>query len=203
MTHWIVRASVAAGCLFFCLGNAQSQMCITPPSGMTAWYPGDGDANDLLGLNNGSLQNGAGFAPGKVGQAFSLNGVNQFVTLPQNFLPYPARGNSSSTPISVDAWFQTTSGGVILGQQGEVGPTAVPSGWVPAIYVGTDGMLYAELFWGAMSPLSSAPRKVNDGAFHHVAVTYDGATEQVYLDGAYSLEVIIAVSTPGGADWAG
>jgi hypothetical protein len=31
----------------------------------------------------------------------------------------------------------------------------------------------------------------------------DGTSEQVYLDGAYSLEVILAVSVPGGDDWAG
>jgi len=51
--------------------------------------------------------------------------------------------------------------------------------------VGTDGYLYAELFWkGTVAPISSAPIKVNNGAFHLVAVTYDGVNEAVYLDGA-------------------
>jgi hypothetical protein len=36
---------------------------------------------------------------------------------------------------------------------------------------------------GAVSPLVSS-YAVNDGQWHHVAVTYDGATETVYLDGA-------------------
>jgi hypothetical protein len=50
--------------------------------------------------------------------------------------------------------------------------------------VGADGYLYVELFWsGSITPLSSAPVKVNDGAFHHVGVTYDGVTEVAYLDG--------------------
>jgi hypothetical protein len=31
----------------------------------------------------------------------------------------------------------------------------------------------------------------------------DGTSEQVFLDGVYSLEVILAVSVPGGDDWAG
>jgi len=44
----------------------------------------------------------------------------------------------------------------------------------PSIYVGTDGVLYAELFRaGVTAPLPSAPRKVNDGTFHDVAVTDD------------------------------
>jgi hypothetical protein len=151
---------------------------------MTAWYTGDGTANDFLGNNNGTLQNGAGFASGEVAQAFSLNGTNQFVSLPANVIPYPTAGATSAQPISVDAWFRTTAGGVILGQQ-DVAAPAMPSGHVPAIYVGTDGFLYAELFWnGTVAPITSAPHLVNDGAFHFVAVTYDGTTEAVYLDDA-------------------
>src|SRR5262249_44282729 len=64
--------------------------CITPPSNMTHWWPGDGNANDIVGANNGTPQNGATFAAGKVGQAFSLNGANQYfdvgdVTVPATF----------------------------------------------------------------------------------------------------------------------
>jgi hypothetical protein len=161
-----------------------SPQCTTPPSGMTAWYTGDGTANDFLGKNNGSLQNGAGFASGEVAQAFSLNGTNQFVSLPGNVFPYPLIGASSTQPVSVDAWFSTKAGGVILGQQDVAAPTT-PTGHVPAIYVGMDGFLYVELFWsGSVTPITSSPIKVNDGAFHFVAVTYDGANELVYLDGA-------------------
>jgi hypothetical protein len=55
---------------------------------------------------------------------------------------------------------------------------------VPAIYVATNGLLYAQMFWGADNPLSSAG-SVADGQFHHVAVTYDGVTEVLYLDGVF------------------
>jgi hypothetical protein len=49
--------------------------------------------------------------------------------------------------MSVDAWFLTTKGGVILAQQGGVSPPVVPASATPAIYVGMDGFLYVELFW--------------------------------------------------------
>lgn len=54
-------------------------VCTPPPAGMAAWYPGDGNALDIQGptFENGTLQNGATFASGKVYQAFSLNGTNQ------------------------------------------------------------------------------------------------------------------------------
>ncbi len=43
-----------------------------PPSGQVAWLTGDGDARDSAGTNNGTLQSGAKFVVGKVGQAFSI-----------------------------------------------------------------------------------------------------------------------------------
>src|SRR5262249_45805266 len=50
-------------------------------------------------------------------------------------------------------------------------------------YVGSDGLLRAQLFWkGAADPVVSAG-VVNDGQFHHVAVSYDGVSQTVYLDG--------------------
>ena len=55
--------------------------CVTPPSGLVSWWPGDGNADDLVGGNTGTLENGATFGPGKVGQAFSLDGVDDYVLI--------------------------------------------------------------------------------------------------------------------------
>src|ERR1700722_20307408 len=46
------------------------------------WLRADGNATDAIGTSNGQLINGASFAPGVSGQAFSLNGVNQYVRVP-------------------------------------------------------------------------------------------------------------------------
>jgi len=48
--------------------------------------PGDGNANDIVGSNNGTLMIGATFAAGKAGQAFSLDGTNDFVSVPDSDL---------------------------------------------------------------------------------------------------------------------
>jgi uncharacterized repeat protein (TIGR01451 family)/fimbrial isopeptide formation D2 family protein len=67
--------------------------CTPAPSGMVAWYPGEGNANDIQGGNHGTLQNGAMFAAGKVGQAFSLDGSDDYVQLSNSaFNPFPATG---------------------------------------------------------------------------------------------------------------
>src|SRR5438105_4526036 len=57
-----------------------AQPCAAPPSGMVAWWAAEGTANDSAGTNHGVLYNGTGFAPGKSGQAFIFNGINNCVT---------------------------------------------------------------------------------------------------------------------------
>src|ERR1035441_4043617 len=65
--------------------------CTAAPSGLVSWWPGDGFALDVAGTNNGTLQGGAAYSAGEVGQAFSLDGTNGFVstslliTNPQTF----------------------------------------------------------------------------------------------------------------------
>jgi hypothetical protein len=54
------------------------------PPGLVSWWPGDGNADDVQNVNDGTLQGGATFAAGMVGQAFSFNGVNAFVQAPEN-----------------------------------------------------------------------------------------------------------------------
>src|SRR5262245_17110647 len=60
--------------------RAQVQTCTPPPPNVVSWWPGDGNANDIQRSNNGTLQNGAAFAPGYVGQAFSFDGINDYVS---------------------------------------------------------------------------------------------------------------------------
>ena len=50
--------------------------------GLVAYWPADGDARDSVGGNHGTLRNGATFAPGIVGRAFRLDGVNDQAKMP-------------------------------------------------------------------------------------------------------------------------
>src|SRR5262245_3259009 len=54
--------------------------CISPPDGILAWWPGDGNGNEIVSGNNAGFENGAvttGF--GFVDGAFSFNGASAFV----------------------------------------------------------------------------------------------------------------------------
>lgn len=63
--------------------SVNAQTCVQPPEGIVSWWPGDGDAKDISGTNDGTLQGYVTFEPGMVGQAFRLNGSG-FISIPDN-----------------------------------------------------------------------------------------------------------------------
>jgi len=193
--HWnlprpqATRLGLLCGLCLFGPGTLQLSAqgganCTPSPSGLVDWWPGDGFAFDVAGTNNATLQDGASYGPGEVGLAFSFNGTNSFVQLPQNLFPFPTSGTSNA-PFSFELWFSTTSGGVLLGQQNTV-PSQTPSSFVPAIYIGTDLKLRVEMFWSGSVNVIATTTVVTDGNFHHLAVTYNGTNELVYIDSRLS-----------------
>jgi hypothetical protein len=56
--------------------------CIEPPAGLAAWWPGDGNENDIIGDKNGTLYGNATFAAGLVSQAFRFDGTDDYLTTP-------------------------------------------------------------------------------------------------------------------------
>src|SRR5439155_7163718 len=61
--------------------SISTQTCVQPPPGMVAWWPGDGDARDLVGTNHGSIVGNVTFEQGLVGQAFSFDGTSGSVNV--------------------------------------------------------------------------------------------------------------------------
>jgi hypothetical protein len=93
---------MCAAMLFLTMGftfSESASQCVTPPSGLVSWWPGENNANDIQSSNHGALQNGATFAAGKVGQAFSLDGVDDYVEVPDS----PSLTPPSSS-ITLEAW---------------------------------------------------------------------------------------------------
>lgn len=159
---------------------------IQPPSGLVAWWTGDGDAQDLLGNNHGTLMNGVTFEPGVVGQAFSFDGVDDFVALPSSNAFYdPVNG------FTWHAWVKPLSGGTVLAAadaapcedfQMGFGPVNVGI-WIPAdsVWAGADG-----IGCGAQRTFEGpSPGGIAIGEWYQLAlvVDYPFATAHLYLDG--------------------
>ncbi len=104
--------SVSGGSVFTVAQAAGNQACTPASSNLAAWYKGENNANDSAGFNNGTAQNGAAFAAGRVGQSLLLDGVDDHVSVPHN-------SNLDITgAITIEAWiYPTTSNGRIVSKQ--------------------------------------------------------------------------------------
>src|SRR6185436_20385759 len=87
--------------------HAQSPPCAPLPAGLVAWWPGNGNANDVVGGNHGTLVGGVPFAPGLCGSAFDFGGWGNYVVVPEN--PVLDIGAGSFT---MAAWVYKTEEGI-------------------------------------------------------------------------------------------
>ena len=82
--------------------NLPASSCVQAPSGAVGWWPGNGNANDLVAGNNGTLVGDTSFAAARVGQGFKLDGSGDYVEIPDSAALKPAR-------VSVETWVRFDS----------------------------------------------------------------------------------------------
>ncbi|HSX68707.1 DNRLRE domain-containing protein, partial [Nocardioides sp.] len=107
--------------------------------------------------------------------ASRFNGTSSKVTLPAGLV--------QGAHLTLEMWFNTTASGALFGAQNwALGGTAGTQSSA-TLYVGADGKLRGLLPNGTTAPMTSTG-VVNDGTWHHVALSGAGATQSLYLDGS-------------------
>ncbi len=140
---------------------------VPPPAGILSWWPGDGNADDIIAARHGTFLNGASVATGKVGQAFNFDGVDDSVEL-----PVMSFGNT----VSFEFWiFPTRLGGY---------EHLISNDWhslnFGALYFRNDHIEY----WQANALKVSTPSGgVSLNTWSHIAFTYDGGVARLYVNG--------------------
>jgi hypothetical protein len=137
------------------------------PNTVSRWAA-DGNALDSVDSNNGTLINGVTFGTGQFGQAFSLNGTNQYVDIPDS------NSLDITNALTISAW---------------INPTTVTSSRriVDKITVGfTDGYLL-DILGGSLRMIAGS-RLLSGGTvatntFQNVAGVYDGQFMRLYING--------------------
>jgi len=174
----VVRTSPLLGKLLFLPAAAMlihpahdcfSQTCAPVPAGLVGWWGGEGNANDVLGLNNGTLYGNTTFASGKVGKAFLFDGHGSSVTLNNN-------PNLQLQDFTIEAWVQRGSlsqpGGdelIFSYGDGGYGFGISPDGTPFISNIDIDNVKPAY--------------QITDTNFHHLAVTKSGTSVVFYVDG--------------------
>ena len=124
---------------------------------LVAHYEFEGNTNDSSGNGlHGTVMGAPTFVAGKVGQAISLRGLNDFVEITGY------KGILGPNAVTVTAWINTTAT-----------ETGTIVGWGPDVdgqrfgFRVNDGRLRMEVSGGNLQ----ADSNVNDGGWHHVTVT--------------------------------
>jgi hypothetical protein len=170
--------------------------CTPPPAGLVGWWPAEGNANDIIGGDNGTLQGGATFAAGKVGLGFRLDGTNGYVQIPDSDALKP-------TNVTVEAWvwldpnLPSQNGGEQI-----VFKKNTWSAWFEGYSLlkstidngnGTfsDRFQFCVSRYGNQVAINSQTI-AQRGVWYHLAGTYDGNQSKLYVNG-----VLEASATPG------
>lgn len=166
---------------------APASPAVPSSDGLIGYWPGEDNAADAVGSSDGDMRQGATFGEGIVGRAFSFDGVNGYVDIPNN-LP------SSMDAITVEAWVNFAS----LKSKGIKGGL-----FADAIVVMHDWWVSKEVFvlrtTGSLPGLNRFEFAVMDGAsnsggivrgpipetnqWYHVVGTYDGSFVSLFLNG--------------------
>jgi hypothetical protein len=197
--RWLLTLLPVVGLMFVARPAARAD-CVLAPADLVAWWPGQGDASDLVGTNHGTVF-GATFAAGQVGQAFSFDANDGIsVTDAANLRPV--------TNLTIEGWIKTPG----ISEAAFVGFIAARSGNGFTGYeflVSTPsqgGRLRFLLNGGGGGASLDGTNSVTDDLFHHVAATYDGVTMRVYRDGVCEAELPMTLPinyTAGDPLWIG
>ena len=149
--------------------------------GLLAEYLLEGNADDSSGSGLNGVVSGAVLAAGRFGQGYSFDGADDQVTVAHNVIQEPAN-------ITVAAWIYPLAG------YGEVAPkivsklALVPLKGYDFFITPATGILSWSLVLGAdvaATTIVSAAAITTD-AWSHVIGTYDGATMNLFVNGALS-----------------
>ena len=157
---------------------------MTVPPGLVAWWPGDGDAQDIFNTNNGMLIKNVTFTDGVVGKAFFFDGTGAQVVATTRGLPIAGTDRTIEYWVRVDAFVADEAYFAGYGNFGA---------GLETYHTGTVG---DQLFWSSWGP-SFLGRSLQTGAWYHVAVTSASGLTTLYLNGAIVGSESLPFDTPG------
>lgn len=173
------------------MGGTGPGDCAPVPDGIVAWYPGDGDATDLMGGPSGVLLGGAHPVSGHVAGALAFEGGDDQVLVPNSTALKFGTGD-----FSVAFWINSSTSGYVDSILDKRVYDGGYRGYHVYLWYGKIGFQLAD---GQYTNYDSGVR-VNDGQWHHVAITVDrDRALTFYIDGV-AVKVDDPARHPGSVD---
>ncbi len=172
--------------------------CAPVSSGLVSWWPGEDNANDVVGTNKGTLQGGVSFAAGEVGEAFVFDGSTASIKVPASLGLTVGAGNG----LTIETWVCPAADTLTELQsimEWNAGSGSQPIGSQLGMSVFYDASLYANLLDTAgTGHLLNSDAGLMTTNFQHIAVTYDKTTgvAVLYRNGVVVTTANLGIFTP-------
>jgi hypothetical protein len=163
-----------------------------PTDSLVAYYPFDGSADDASGNGNHGIEHGIKYTDGMVGQAAWFNGSDAYIDIPDNFFPQVTasalvRYERGYVPVNVEGYKEASI----------INAWRDAENFMLGIKETADGRV---LFTGGFHDYEREDRcyyevhvdsttLVQRGMDYHAAVTYDGTTLRLYINGTLESQI--------------
>jgi hypothetical protein len=177
------------------------------PAGCIAWWQAESNELDTVGGHNGVAEDGPnfyapGYAAGKHGQAWSFNGVNQSVMIPNTYADL-----DGWTQFTMEAWVNVTNFTAAVGNAYSVfskvgnnrGPFSGNYGYQFGFTLNASS-LFCQFnqdgqLWPGYQTVANLQGAVATNEWVHIAATYDSSAVKLYLNGVPLVTNIIGPAT--------
>jgi hypothetical protein len=156
-------------------------VCTNPTSDLVHYWPGDGNAEDQVGTDDGTLSGNLQFETGFIGQAFAFDGVDDAVSFGTT------AGNFGVSDFTVSYWIRSTNLSNLEGVLGKRETCLHGSFWDNRL--NPSGTMNVELDEDASATdhnSRTTAASMNDAKFHLLTFVREGVQLRVYVDGNLS-----------------